>query len=386
MSTRAQLLPVVLLVAATACADTSGIGDRTTSGGSGGAGGGGASTDGAGGLPPTTGPGGGDDMAGPGGEGAASGDGGAGGGAPAEACGCVLGEGPYCAGRIEAEAAARGCATPFLEGHEGDLLKCEGDAWSILEPCAGECAFDGASEQLDDACVLPVCDCFVQVAWCGAGAAEEAAEMGCRIPLLPEHNGDILYCPDGEWGVKQACELGCVQAPDGTPDYCKSDSEYLLPFACEVTRTCSSGNHTSNHDGKDEYAYDFATPTGTSVRAMRAGTVLRVRNVSQPGDGCYSGGGSACANYANTVEVKHSDGTVALYMHLNQGTVSPGDPVAQGDEIGKSGNSGWSTGPHLHVQVQQDCGIWWCQSQPFKFVEDQSIGSGDSVTSENDCP
>jgi hypothetical protein len=265
-------------------------------------------------------------------------------------------------------------------------MKCEGDAWSVLEECAGECAFDASSEQLDDACVLPVCDCFVQVAWCGAGAAEKADEMGCRIPLLPEHAGDILYCPGGEWDVKQGCDLGCVQAPEDTPDYCKSDSEYRLPFACDVTRTCSSGNHTSNHDGKDEYAYDFATATGTSVRAMRAGTVLRVRNVSEPGDACYSGGGSACANYANTVEVKHSDGTVALYMHLNRGTVSPGDPVAQGQEIGKSGTSGWSTGPHVHVQVQEDCGIWWCQSRPFKFVEDATISSGTSVTSENDCP
>jgi murein DD-endopeptidase MepM/ murein hydrolase activator NlpD len=73
-------------------------------------------------------------------------------------------------------------------------------------------------------------------------------------------------------------------------------------------------------------------------------------------------------------------------MHLSKGSVSVGDPIAQGDEIGKSGNSGWSTGPHVHVQVQSDCGIWWCQSQPFKFVEGAMIASGSSVTSENDCP
>ncbi len=314
------------------------------------------------------------------------GPGGPGGGAPAETCGCVLGEGPYCAERIEAAAAEQGCATPFLAGHDGDLMKCEGDAWSVLEPCSGSCAYDAASEELDDRCVLPECECFVQVAWCGSGAALEAEDMGCQIPLLPEHNGDILHCPGGQWDVKQACEQGCVEAPSGTPDFCKSDSEYLLPFPCDAMKTCSSGNHTSNHDGKDEYAFDFATTTGTSVRAMRDGTVLRVRNVSQPGDGCYSGGGSSCANYANTVEVKHSDGTVALYMHLSEGTASVGDPIAQGEELGKSGNSGWSTGPHVHVQVQEDCGIWWCQSQPFKFIEDPTISSGTSVTSDNDCP
>jgi len=216
-------------------------------------------------------------------------------------------------------------------------LKCEGDVWSVLSDCATTCSYDGASEELNDACELPECECFVEVAWCGAGAKKKAQDLGCQIPLLPEHDGDILYCPGGEWDVKQTCELGCVEAPEGTPDYCKSDSEYLLPFDCDVTKTCSSGNHTSNHDG-------------------------------------------------NTVEVKHSDGTVALYMHLSAITVSEGAPVAQGEEVGKSGNSGWSTGPHVHVQVQEDCGIWWCQSTPFKFEENPNISSGTSVTSQNACP
>jgi hypothetical protein len=317
--------------------------------------------------------------------GTGGGSGGAGGSAP-EVCGCVLGDGPYCGGRIAALAGEHGCTTPFLAGHESDLMKCEDGVWSVLEDCSGACAFDPASEELDDACVLPDCACFVQVAWCGSGAAKKAADMGCKIPLLPEHDGDILYCPGGQWDVKQSCALGCVEAPDGTPDYCKSDSEYRLPFDCGVKKTCSNGNHTSSHSGKDEYAYDFATPVGTDVRAMRAGTVLRVRNVSSPGDACYDGGGSACANYANTVEVKHSDGTVALYMHLSKTKVTKGQPVAQGDLVGLSGNSGWTTGPHLHVQVQQDCGIWWCQSQPFKFVEDPTISAGTQVTSENHCP
>ncbi len=310
----------------------------------------------------------------------------------ASACGCVLGDGPYCGARAADEASKAGCTISLAGGapladHEMDLLKCEGGAWSVLEDCAGTCAFSPSPEgEFDDACVLADCECFVAVAWCGSGAAKKAAEMGCKIPLLPEHDGDILHCPGGEWGVKQACDLGCVEAPDGTPDYCKSDSEYRLPFDCDITKTCSNGNHTSTHTGKDEYAYDFATPIGTSVRAMRAGTVLRVRYVSMPGDPCDDGGGSSCANYANTVEVKHSDGTVALYMHLSKPTVKQGDPIAQGAELGKSGNSGYSTGPHVHVQVQSDCGIWWCQSKPFKFVEDATISAGTSVTSENDCP
>lgn len=85
------------------------------------------------------------------------------------------------------------------------------------------------------------------------------------------------------------------------------------------------------------------------------------------------------------MEVKHSDGTVALYMHLSSISVSTGDAVSQWDIVGKSGNSGWSTGPHLHTLVQQDCGIWWCQSIPFKFVEDSTVSAGTALTSQN-CP
>ena len=255
----------------------------------------------------------------------------------------------------------------------------------MLEDCAGVCKFTAGSTKLDDACELPVCDCFVKVAWCGTGAAKEAAKMGCKIPLLPAHDGDILACPGGQWGVKEDCPLGCVEAPTGTPDACKTASDYRLPFDCGDTRTCSNGNHTSSHDGKDEYAYDFAMPVGTQVRAMRGGTVLATRYVSPPGSACYDGGGSSCANYANTIEIKHSDGTVGLYMHLSKISVSKGDAVQQGAPIGKSGNSGYSTGPHVHVQVQGNCGIWWCQSVPFKFVEDATISAGTAVKSQN-CP
>lgn len=300
-------------------------------------------------------------------------------------CGCLAGEGPYCAARAKALAQAAGCTIPLLAGHAKDLLRCEGDQWSVLSTCGEGCTYTAASAKLDDSCKLPECPCFVKVAWCGSGAAKQAVTMGCRIPLLPAHDGDILYCPGGVWSVKQTCNNGCVEAPTGTPDSCKSISDYLAPFNCGSTRTCSNGNNTSSHSGTDAYAYDFAMPVGTTLRAMRAGKVLRVRMVSKPGSPCYHGGGSSCANYANTVEILHGDGTVGLYMHLSSTSVTKGQNLAQGAVVGKSGNSGWSTGPHLHCQVQKNCGIWWCQSVPFKFGEKASISAGTSLTSKN-CP
>jgi len=301
------------------------------------------------------------------------------------ACPCFLGDGPYCAGRAAAEAKKLGCTIANLASWTNDLLSCEDGVWKRLEDCPGACKYTATSTKLDDDCELPVCSCFVKDAYCGSGAGTKAATMGCRVPLLPEHNDDIVACSStGAWIVKQECALGCQQNPAGVADACKTAAAYKVPFVCGKSVYCSNGNHTSLHDGKDEYAYDFPAPVGTNVYAMRGGTVLRVRNVSKPGDACYNGGGSACANLANTLEIRHSDGTVGLYMHLSTSLVKTGDVIKQGDLVAKSGNSGWSTGPHVHVQLQNNCGIWWCQSVPLKFGEG-AIGTGTTVKSQN-CP
>ncbi len=245
---------------------------------------------------------------------------------------------------------------------------------------------------------------------CGTcSCTERTGERGCTAtPPPPPPTGDSCthsyggrygdsacsagyQCCDGNWRTRGACgACSCVETTGergcgagSAPPPSGGSSTYALPFNCGFAARCSNGNHTSLHTGKDAYAYDFAVPRGTTVRAMRGGTVLRVRNVSGPGSACYDGGGSSCANLANTVEIKHSDGTVGLYMHLAHGTVRAGQRLAQGDVIGTSGNSGWSTGPHLHVQVQQDCGIWWCQSVRFSFGERASISRDSVVTSQN---
>lgn len=305
--------------------------------------------------------------------------------APAD-CGCPLGDGPYCGARAKKAAQAMGCELDPLVSRKNTLYSCEEGGWSTLDDCSGDCLWDPDSAELDDVCDIPDCECFVQVAWCGTGAGKKAETLGCKIPLLPKNNGDILYCPGGKWAVKEACAKGCVEAPEGTPDYCRTESQYLLPFKCNTSVRCSNGNHTSSHSGKDEYAYDFATPVNTVVKAMRGGKVFRKRIVSTPGSSCYSGGGSACANYANTLEIKHPDGTIGLYMHINSASVNVGQTVKQGDVIAKSGNTGWSTGPHLHVQVQSNCGSWWCQSIPFKFGEKNTIAAGTTVASKNCQP
>lgn len=302
-------------------------------------------------------------------------------------CPCFAGDGPYCGQSVADHAGEAGCEVPSLAGHEGDLLACAAGEWTVQEACAEGCLSTTPGES--DACQLPLCACFVKVAWCGSGAAEhgQGLDPPCRVPLVPEHNGDILGCEGPDWIVKQKCPKGCHENQMGVPDTCNDDSLYLLPYACGDAFTCSQGNFGSSHQGSQAYAWDFAMPKGTPVHAARAGVVAYAEVRSPPGSPCYDPPGllESCHNKANFVGVRHADGTVALYMHLRQLAVGEGDVVAQGDVIGLSGNSGYTSGPHLHFQLQNDCGIWFCQSVPVSFADAPALAKGKSATSGN-CP
>jgi murein DD-endopeptidase MepM/ murein hydrolase activator NlpD len=102
------------------------------------------------------------------------------------------------------------------------------------------------------------------------------------------------------------------------------------------------------------YAIDIAMPIGTDIHAARAGIVFEVASSS------FRGGADAerYAESANIIRILHDDGTHALYAHLNRNgiRVRPGDQVERGDYIAESGNTGFSSGPHLHFAVMQNFG------------------------------
>ncbi len=96
-------------------------------------------------------------------------------------------------------------------------------------------------------------------------------------------------------------------------------------------RQSPGGKGSTNHQG-----VDFATPIGTSIYAASGGTV------SASG---WSGG------YGNMVLITHPDGSKTRYAHLSKCLVSVGQTVSQGEKIALSGNTGQSTGPHLHFEI-----------------------------------
>lgn len=129
-----------------------------------------------------------------------------------------------------------------------------------------------------------------------------------------------------------------------------AQSPYVLPYPPGVTYTMFQGNCSAPPGGhQNTFAYDFNNAIGDPVTAARAGQVTFTAN-NFPDDGNAANGGG------NAVWVTHSDGTVAAYFHLNQGSVmvTVGQQVLAGDLLGLSGNSGASTGPHLHFQVFAD--------------------------------
>ncbi len=124
---------------------------------------------------------------------------------------------------------------------------------------------------------------------------------------------------------------------------------YRLPFpsgrSFNVGQSCDGA---FTHSGAHRYAIDFNMPEGTPVHAARAGVVVSVKEDSRRG--------GASENYqddGNHVIIKHADRTLGQYFHLkpNGASVRPGDRVQAGSLIGYSGNTGQSTGPHLHFDV-----------------------------------
>jgi murein DD-endopeptidase MepM/ murein hydrolase activator NlpD len=93
-----------------------------------------------------------------------------------------------------------------------------------------------------------------------------------------------------------------------------------------------TGDLTISHKGTD-----FHAPPGTPVYAMNSGKVVLTRDFT---------------SYGNTIVIDHGLGLQTLYLHLSEIDVKEGDMVTKGELIGKSGETGYAEGPHLHLSVK----------------------------------
>jgi murein DD-endopeptidase MepM/ murein hydrolase activator NlpD len=126
---------------------------------------------------------------------------------------------------------------------------------------------------------------------------------------------------------------------------------YRLPYPAGLTYAVLQGVHGSfSHRGSNAYAIDFDCPVATTVVAARPGVVV-VANAAALGSGTTPD----YLDYKRTnfVLVQHADGTLGEYMHLSPSgvEVKPGQVVERGQALALSGNTGYSSTPHLHFQV-----------------------------------
>jgi murein DD-endopeptidase MepM/ murein hydrolase activator NlpD len=131
---------------------------------------------------------------------------------------------------------------------------------------------------------------------------------------------------------------------DGRGGYYGADGRSLrrsfLASPMEVSRVTSGFAmrfHPLLQRWRQHNGVDYAAPIGTPVRTVADGVVT------------FSGWQNG---YGKTIEIDHGNGKSTLYAHLSRHDVKKGQRVAQGQRVGAVGNTGWSTGPHLHFEFR----------------------------------
>ena len=155
-----------------------------------------------------------------------------------------------------------------------------------------------------------------------------------------------------------------------------AQAQSYLPYPAgktyQVTQSWQSDGSHKNSSPINRYAVDFGMPINSSVVSVEPGKVVGIKS---DGSNLPRGCSQLYAKNANHVIIDHGNNRSSLYLHLNRVDVSVGQSISQGQQIGLSGDTGWTcgssangTGPHLHFafqNTQSDLGA----SIPRGFVE-----------------
>lgn len=158
----------------------------------------------------------------------------------------------------------------------------------------------------------------------------------------------------------------------GSVDAIHDDSYvYRLPFAKGTSHRVTQGyNGKYTHKGHSQYAIDFGMSIGTKIFAVREGVVVKLKENSNKG-----GVGREFSKYGNYITIEHSDATFATYYHLNKNGVLPRltQKIKRGEFIAYSGNTGYSSGPHLHLSIFKASSASRTKTIPIKLLGKNGI-------------
>jgi murein DD-endopeptidase MepM/ murein hydrolase activator NlpD len=142
--------------------------------------------------------------------------------------------------------------------------------------------------------------------------------------------------------------------------------EYRLPYGDAESYPVIQGYGARlSHRGTEQYTVDFGMPVGTPVHAAREGVVALAEDTNDVG--CWR---EECGRLANFIVLLHADGTTGEYFHLRRGSaqVRVGQRVERGELLAFSGNTGYTTAPHLHFGVYRTESNGETQSIAVRFV------------------
>jgi len=155
---------------------------------------------------------------------------------------------------------------------------------------------------------------------------QQKAQLEAAFEEMEQESSDIAY----NIRKLQAAQGGSSSPYNGV-------FSWPLPGHTTVTSEYGMRMHPILKVKKMHTGIDISAPNGTSIKAVEAGTVI------------FAGWGSAYGNY---VIIDHGGNVASMYAHMSSMSVSVGQKIAKGAEVGKVGSTGWSTGNHLHFEVR----------------------------------
>ena len=210
-----------------------------------------------------------------------------------------------------------------------------------------------------------------------------ASDQVMRWIVDPRSELKLMALPAIGDGVEPSAKYRFISLYGDPRSRHNPERPYRAPYAVandySITQAYPMGITHNTVDSR--YAVDIAMPVGTDIHAARGGIVFEVASTN------FRGGidPDRAAAAANIVRVLHDDGTHAVYAHLNWNSirVQPGDEVERGEYIADSGNTGFSSGPHLHFAVLRNMGMR-IESVPVNFAGPNSAEiqptTGNSLT------
>jgi len=206
------------------------------------------------------------------------------------------------------------------------------------------------------------CRCAVEFGVKATGA--DGKEQAARAVVSPRSEQVLLEVPAPPGTGEIRFDYGYVIGDPAATH--QPAGPYRAPFAAARSFPVSQAppDAITHRDAGSRYAIDVAMPVGSAVHAARDGLVINVAHRFFRG-----GTTQEVRDEANFVQILHDDGTTAVYAHLQMDTVRvrPGQRVGRGEYIANSGNTGFSSGPHLHFVVLRNAGLR-SESVPVSFA------------------